>query len=85
MTSLSLVRSDSETTLYDESRPLLSDHEALKPASTIPTPLPKAQLAALCSVRLVDPIAFTQVNILHPCLESSLKSQFRFFLTSTSL
>lgn len=25
------------------------------------TPLPKAQLASLCMVRLVDPIAFTQI------------------------
>jgi len=25
------------------------------------TPLPKAQLASLCAVRLVDPIAFTQI------------------------
>ena len=29
--------------------------------STKITPLPKAQLASLCAVRLVDPIAFTQI------------------------
>lgn len=26
-----------------------------------PTPIPKAQLAVLCAVRLVDPISFTQI------------------------
>ncbi|KAF9458660.1 major facilitator superfamily domain-containing protein [Collybia nuda] len=59
-----ILRNASETTLYDESCPLLcnpDNPEALKHFQLHPTPLPKGQLAALCSVRLVDPIAFTQV------------------------
>lgn len=62
--------SDSESTLYsprlttswghDEAQLLSgSDEEAARPTKRA-TPLPKAQLAALCTVRLVDPIAFTQ-------------------------
>lgn len=31
------------------------------PVSSKMTPIPKAQLASLCAVRLVDPIAFTQI------------------------
>ncbi|KAA1474864.1 MFS general substrate transporter [Dentipellis sp. KUC8613] len=61
------------TNSHDESRPLLStDSPALyDPALEADlrdaamrksvTPLPKAQLACLCIVRLVDPIAFTQI------------------------
>lgn len=54
-------RESDESTLYDHEydEPLL-DQEALRPAKRQVTPLPKAQLAALCTVRLVDPIAFTQ-------------------------
>ncbi|KAI0094018.1 MFS general substrate transporter [Irpex rosettiformis] len=60
----------------DESRPFLNEdlEDAIKlvnshreESSNIPTrkhgvtPLPKAQLATLCAVRLVDPIMFTQI------------------------
>ncbi|KAI1795984.1 MFS general substrate transporter [Ganoderma leucocontextum] len=54
-----------------EARPLFDDYDSLNDDSTLenqkstrpdnPTPLPKAQLATLCAVRLVDPIAFTQI------------------------
>lgn len=54
-----------------EARPLFDDYDSLdddsaleNQKSTTPakqTPLPKAQLATLCAVRLVDPIAFTQI------------------------
>ncbi|KAH7929785.1 MFS general substrate transporter [Leucogyrophana mollusca] len=52
-----------DTTTYDESCPLLgeSNVESQKAEKPKPTPLPKGQLAALCTVRLVDPIAFTQL------------------------
>lgn len=55
-----------DTTNYDETCPLLrtsNPHttEAQIAEKPKPTPLPKGQLAALCVVRLVDPIAFTQV------------------------
>ena len=45
-----------------ESCPLLSDQSTLEAQSAAneSTPLPKVQLAALCFVRAVDPIAFTQ-------------------------
>ncbi|TFY65498.1 hypothetical protein EVG20_g5566 [Dentipellis fragilis] len=61
------------TNSHDESRPLLStnspalydpaleadlQHAAMRKSIT---PLPKAQLACLCVVRLVDPIAFSQI------------------------
>ena len=42
----------------DETCPLLESQVLAKPA---PTPIPKGQLAALCTVRLVEPIAFTQL------------------------
>ena len=58
-------RNPSEDTLCDEGAPLLAhDYDDLvlqKQALHRQTPLPKAQLAALCSVRLAEPIAFTQV------------------------
>ncbi|KAJ3807639.1 major facilitator superfamily domain-containing protein [Lentinula aff. lateritia] len=47
----------------DETTPLLlntCNAEAQNPSRRV-TPLPKAQIAALCLVRLVDPIAFTQI------------------------
>jgi len=52
-----------DTTNYDETCPLLraSNAEAQNPEKPKPTPLPKGQLAALCTVRLVDPIMFTQL------------------------
>lgn len=67
--TLSLLRMASECratleSTFDESCPLLCDDPALeaqKPGKAKVTPLPKLQLAALCSVRLVDPIAFTQI------------------------
>lgn len=47
----------------DETQPLLHDAEGQNPLRrrSLPTPLPKAQLAALCAIRLADPIAFTQI------------------------
>jgi MFS family permease len=42
----------------DETCPLLESQALAKPG---PTPIPKGQLAALCTVRLVEPIAFTQL------------------------
>jgi hypothetical protein len=55
--------SANDTTNYDETCPLLrtSNAEAQSFEKPKPTPLPKAQLAALCTVRLADPIAFTQL------------------------
>jgi len=50
-------------TNYDETCPLLctSNVEAQIAEKPKPTPLPKGQLAVLCTVRIVDPIAFTQL------------------------
>lgn len=48
---------DPEDAVRLEDGPSPSHHPKNKPA----TPLAKAQLAALCMVRLVDPIAFTQI------------------------
>ncbi|KAG8217332.1 major facilitator superfamily domain-containing protein [Butyriboletus roseoflavus] len=47
----------------DETCPLLHDRnlEAQAPAQAEPTPIPRGQLAALCTVRIVEPIAFTQL------------------------
>ena len=60
-------RASDESTLYDHEyeEPLLTtadqdSAESQRPRKPTATPLPKAQLAALCAVRLVDPIAFTQ-------------------------
>ncbi|KAG1749005.1 major facilitator superfamily domain-containing protein [Suillus paluster] len=55
-----------EATIYDETSPLLRTSNANSAEAQIaekpkPTPLPKGQLAALCAVRLVEPIAFTQL------------------------
>ncbi|KAI5122039.1 hypothetical protein M0805_006024 [Coniferiporia weirii] len=49
--------------VHDETLPLLHDAEQASSirCSSVTTPLPRAQLAALCSVRLADPIAFTQL------------------------
>ncbi|KAJ8592806.1 MFS general substrate transporter [Rhizopogon salebrosus TDB-379] len=57
------MASANDTTNYDETCPLLrtSNAEAQSFEKPKPTPLPKAQLAALCTVRLADPIAFTQL------------------------
>ena len=53
-----------------EPRRLFDDYDSLNDDSTLEnqkttpakqTPLPKAQLATLCAVRLVDPIVFTQI------------------------
>ncbi|KAN0075327.1 Major facilitator superfamily domain containing protein [Tylopilus felleus] len=44
--------------LPTESTPLLESQVSAKPT---PTPIPKGQLAALCTVRIVEPIAFTQL------------------------
>lgn len=50
-------------TVHDEACPLLphSHAESQTASQASPTPLPVGQLAALCTVRLVDPIAFTQL------------------------
>ena len=60
-----------QPTIADESSPLLPpaapdvlESQSLSlPAKiqSVPTPLPKAQLICLCVIRLVDPIAFTQI------------------------
>ncbi|KAL0578152.1 hypothetical protein V5O48_003857 [Marasmius crinis-equi] len=56
-----------ESIPQDESLPLLHDHrhdvEHTNQPLTTPsaTPLPKAQLATLCLIRLVDPIAYCQI------------------------
>ncbi|KAI6043088.1 major facilitator superfamily domain-containing protein [Pisolithus marmoratus] len=49
--------------VHDEADPFLPDShaESQTPSKTLPTPLPIGQLAALCTVRLVDPIVFTQL------------------------
>ncbi|KAJ7470281.1 major facilitator superfamily domain-containing protein [Mycena latifolia] len=46
-----------------ESTPLLTDHGLLESQRLIgkQTPLPRAQLAALCIARLTDPVAYTQI------------------------
>ncbi len=55
----------------EEARRLFDDYETLGDDSALenqkslksdkPTPIPMAQLATLCTVRLVDPIVFTQI------------------------
>ncbi|KAG6845224.1 hypothetical protein H0H87_012216 [Tephrocybe sp. NHM501043] len=55
-----ILRNGSDDTLCGDPTDATSLLEAQK-HHTSPTPLPKAQLAALCTIRLVDPIAFTQV------------------------
>ncbi|KIJ60665.1 hypothetical protein HYDPIDRAFT_43197 [Hydnomerulius pinastri MD-312] len=57
------ISNDTTVNVYDETSPLLRDHnvEAQNPEKPKPTPIPTGQLAALCTVRLVDPIAFTQL------------------------
>lgn len=62
---------DERTSINDETCPLLSNSSAPSlesqdisqdsKKSKVVTPLPKAQLASLCIVRLVDPIAFTHI------------------------
>jgi hypothetical protein len=57
-------RTDSETTVHDETSPLLTTDPPLE-AQTLtkpnPTPVLKLPLAALCIVRVAEPIAFTQI------------------------
>jgi hypothetical protein len=51
-------------TSINDTCPLLHDHlalEAPKAGKPRPSPVPKLQLTALCSFRLVDPIAFSQI------------------------
>jgi len=52
------MASASTASPLDETCPLLESQVLAKPA---PTPIPKGQLAALCTVRIVEPIAFTQL------------------------
>jgi hypothetical protein len=68
-----LQRSDSDATLVhadDARQPLLPDAPISGPAKPLqgrpgarppPTPLPRLQLAALCALRLVEPVAFTHI------------------------
>ncbi|KAJ7197172.1 major facilitator superfamily domain-containing protein [Mycena pura] len=61
---MSSVLHDSQS--VDESTPLLTDHARQQDSeaqtlSKKPTPLPKAQLTALCILRLADPMAYTQI------------------------
>lgn len=53
--------SHSEVVANDETRPLLYDVEDARAHCQPITPLPKRQLATLCTIRLADPIAFTQI------------------------
>ncbi|KAI0781048.1 MFS general substrate transporter [Trametes elegans] len=65
--------SQSSPSEHEEARRLFDDYETLGDDSALenqksarddslrPTPLRKAELATLCAVRLVDPIAFTQI------------------------
>lgn len=55
---LTTMASVSTDDLPTESTPLLESQVSAKPT---PTPIPKGQLAALCTVRIVEPIAFTQL------------------------
>jgi hypothetical protein len=60
-------RDSDESTVYDPAEPFLdkgnAEDEAESQNARRPsaTPLPKMKLASLCGVRLVDPIAFTQI------------------------
>lgn len=54
-------RGSDESTVYDpETESFMDIEDGLRKRPT-KTPLPVRELAALCGVRLVDPIAFTQV------------------------
>lgn len=63
--------SSSSPSTQEEARALFDDYDSLNddralenqkaPKADKPTPLPIAQLATLCTVRLVDPIVFTQI------------------------
>ncbi|KAF9228644.1 MFS general substrate transporter [Gyrodon lividus] len=57
------ANSPNDPAVLDETCPLLRNHtlELQRTENPDPTPLPKGQLTALCIVRLVDPIAFTQL------------------------
>jgi hypothetical protein len=55
MADVELNDSSHESVLF------LGDDETRRPAPAAATPLPVRQLAALCGVRLIDPIAFSQV------------------------
>ncbi|KAJ3777309.1 major facilitator superfamily domain-containing protein [Lentinula raphanica] len=63
---MTVSRSDSSRTLT-EATPLLSDDVQNDPEDQNPhilkpvTPLPMAQLLIICTIRLMDPIAFTQI------------------------
>lgn len=50
-----------DCTTGDETRPLLHDAERGQTRCQPSTPLPRRQLATLCAIRLVDPVAFTQI------------------------
>lgn len=57
--------SDSDTSSLNETTPLLNDaqHDPEDQDSPVKkaTPLPIAQLLIVCAIRLMDPIAFTQI------------------------
>ena len=69
--SLSSLPSAGSSRSHEEARRLFDDYDSLDGGSALEnqkssgpdrvTPIPKAQLATLCAVRLVDPIAFTQI------------------------
>jgi hypothetical protein len=48
---------DADNTLLDDSSPLLRDPIRLEAqqSKTVPSPIPKVPLLALCAVRLVEP------------------------------
>ncbi|KAJ7110722.1 major facilitator superfamily domain-containing protein [Mycena crocata] len=61
---MTLHDSHSHQSFADENRPLLSNSSTLEnqpDAATRITPLPYMQMVALCSVRIVDPIAYSQI------------------------
>jgi hypothetical protein len=65
LSSRSALQND-QSTAQDESSPLLARTspntlESQAPSTPVKTPLPKAQLICLCVIRLVDPIAFSQI------------------------
>ncbi|KAL4065393.1 major facilitator superfamily domain-containing protein [Scleroderma yunnanense] len=51
----------SDATVHNETCPLLHHSHVEAQTVVLPTPLPKGQFAALCAVRLVDPLTFTQL------------------------
>ncbi|KAG9089824.1 hypothetical protein FRC06_001373 [Ceratobasidium sp. 370] len=63
MSSNATNRDDQNSHVLDEEAPLLclNDAERSSPVEPAMTPIPKAQLLALCLARLAEPIAYTQI------------------------